>query len=172
MLGHIPACLSGEAPRFLDFERDGDLTIVSRVGDDVQDVAGMCMALFESGKLDMIGCDQAGIGAIEQAIVDAGVPDEKLIGISQGWKLTGAIKTTERGLAGGAIQHARQPLMDWCVGNAKVEPRGNAVMITKQMAGTAKIDPLMAAFNAISLLSLNPEAQGSLDDFLSNPLSM
>ena len=83
-----------------------------------------------------------------------------LIGISQGWKLTGAIKTTERKLAEGGLIHGGQPMMAWCVGNARIEPRGNAIMITKQAAGTAKIDPLMATFNAVSLLSLNPVAKG------------
>lgn len=148
-----------EAPRFLDFQRDGHLTLVERIGDDVDDVAGICWRIHDSGLLDMIGCDQAGIGAIVQAIVEMGVPEDQLIGISQGWKLTGAIKTAERKLAAGELLHGGQPMMAWCVGNAKVEPKGNAVMITKQAAGTAKIDPLMAAFNAISLLSLNPDAR-------------
>ena len=86
------------------------------------------------------------------------IPEDKLIGVSQGWKLTGAIKTAERKLAEGVLVHCGQPMMAWCVGNAKVEPKGNAILITKQASGTAKIDPLMALFNAVQLMSLNPEA--------------
>jgi phage terminase large subunit-like protein len=74
--------------------------------------------------------------------------------------MTGSIKTAERKLAEGGLIHGGKPMMAWCVGNAKVEPRGNAVIITKQAAGTAKIDPLIALLNAVSLMSLNPAAQG------------
>jgi phage terminase large subunit-like protein len=34
-------------------------------------------------------------------------------------------------------------------GGQRVEPRDNAIVITAQATGSAKIDPLMAMFNAI-----------------------
>jgi phage terminase large subunit-like protein len=37
----------------------------------------------------------------------------------------------------------------------------NAILVTKQQAsGSAKIDPLMAEFNAIALMVTNPESAG------------
>jgi phage terminase large subunit-like protein len=158
------------AQRLQDFEKDGDVTLVAHIGDDIAELADMVARCEASGLLDKVGVDPAGLGSILDALQEAEVPAEKVIGISQGWKLTGAIKTTERKLAEGVLVHAGQPLMAWSVGNAKVEPRGNAIVITKQASGTAKIDPLMATFNAVTLMSLNPEAQASLDDFLAAPI--
>lgn len=146
------------ASRLKDFSNDGTLTLVNRIGDDVDAVAMLADQIESSGKLDKIGCDPAGLGAILTALIEAGIPEEKIVGISQGWKMNGAIKTTERKLAEESLHHGGQSMMAWCVGNARVEPRGNAVIITKQASGTAKIDPLMAIFNAISLISLNPPA--------------
>lgn len=159
-----------EAQRFKDFAKDGDLTLVNFMGEDVVEIAEIISRIEDSGLLDRVGVDPHGIGGIIEALHDVGVPEDKIIGISQGWKLTGAIKTMERKLAEDALVHGGQPMMAWCVGNAKVEPRGNAISITKQAAGFAKIDPLMAAFNAASLLGLNPEAKGSINDFIFEPL--
>lgn len=149
------------APRLHDFARDGDLVLVKHIGDDVDELAAIVAEVEEHGLLEKVGVDPAGVGGVLEALEAAGVPEEKIIGISQGWKLGGAIKTAERKLAEGVLRHCGQPMMAWCVGNAKVEPRGNAILITKQASGTAKIDPLMALFNAVQLMALNPEAAAS-----------
>jgi phage terminase large subunit-like protein len=53
---------------------------------------------------------------------------------------------SDRKLADKSLRHSGQGLMAWAVANARVGPKGNAIIITKQASGTAKIDPLMAAF--------------------------
>ncbi|BBH46912.1 terminase large subunit [Pseudomonas sp. KU43P] len=155
-----------EAPRLKDLEAIGDLTLVKRIGDDVEQFAAIVKRINETGLLDKVGLDPAGIGSVLDALADAGVEEDKIVGISQGWKLTGAIKTTERKLAEGTLLHCGQPLMAWSCGNAKGVPSANAFLITKQASGTAKIDPLMATFNAVSLISLNPEGRGGMDNFM------
>lgn len=159
-----------EAPRFRDFAKEGHLTLVEHIGEDIEDVADLAAQVEQAGLLDMIGLDPQGVGAILEALAAAGIPPEKITGISQGWKLGGAIKTTERKLAEGGLIHGGQPMMAWCCGNARVEPKGNSILITKQASGSAKIDPLMAVFMAVALVSLNPEALAGSSGFFSNPI--
>jgi len=151
-----------EAPRFHDFSRDGDLVLVKDIGDDVMDVVDVIKRIHEAGVLDKIGVDPYGIGAILDALMEADIPEDMVVGISQGWKMAGAIKTAERRLAEGNLLHGGSPMMAWCIGNARIEPKGNAVSITKQASGFAKIDPLMALLNAVSLMALNPAATTSV----------
>ncbi|MFG8479037.1 terminase large subunit [Pseudomonas aeruginosa] len=146
------------APALHDFAKAGHLTLVKRVGDDVDELADIAEQIHEAGLLDKIGCDPVGLGAILDKLEERGIPNDKIVGISQGWKLGGAIKTAERWLAEGSFAPAAQPMMAWCVGNARVEPRANSILITKQASGSAKIDPLMAMFNAVTLMALNPPA--------------
>ncbi|MEY9599345.1 phage terminase large subunit-like protein [Bradyrhizobium japonicum] len=154
------------ANALLDFVKEGTLTIVEKPGEDVVAVADIVMTIEEAGKLaegPAIAVDAAGIGSIVDELTseERGFEKDRIVGIAQGWKLNGAIKDTERKVAGGELIHDGSKLMAWCIGNAKAEQRGNAVVINKQASGTGKIDPLMALFDAVSLMSMNPEAAGS-----------
>ena len=156
------------APRLRDLAEAGELVLVEQMGDDVDEFAEIVSRIDKAGLLDRVGLDPAGVGSIVDALALKKITDDRVVGISQGWKLVGPIKTMERKLAEGAFWHGGTALMSWCVGNAKVEPRGNAILITKQASGTAKIDPLMATFNAVQLMSMNPKARrkGDLDGWL------
>lgn len=145
------------APKYLDFEKEGSLTIVDSVGPDIDQLAQYAKQVYDSGKLDKIGLDPLGLGGLLDGLLAVGIPQEQMIAVAQGYKLAGYIQTTERKLAEGNLYHAGQDLMTWCAGNARIVMKGNGMMISKQESGTAKIDPLIATFNAVALLSLNPE---------------
>lgn len=149
------------APRLKDFEADGDLVIVAKPGEDVAEAAAIICRVRDAGLLPekaAIGVDRHGIGALVAKLEspECGILPEQIVAVPQGWPLMAAIKDTERMLAGGEVAHCGSPLLAWSVGNARVETRSNAILITKQISGSAKIDPLLAFFDAQSLMALNP----------------
>lgn len=155
------------ATKLLDLERAGDLSIIDDESDqDVREMAGIFAKIEDTGlfpDVDAIGLDQwKGLGPFVEAVKEiCGFSEEKFVKVPQGGRLMGYIQTAEIKLARGELIHADQSLMDWCVTNAKREFTKNTVVITKTKSASAKIDPLMATFMAIAIMSQDPEAAGA-----------
>jgi phage terminase large subunit-like protein len=168
------------ASQLTTFASEKSLAIIDDESDlDLRGVADIVVQINDAGLLpdqNGIGIDPSGISLLVDELERRGFSagDEETVGqiaaVRQGYvTLNSSIKTAERRLAMGEIVHDGSKLMNWCVSNAKLEKHGNAVVITKQAAGTAKIDPLMAMFNAVALMALNPESARSVyedEDFV------
>ena len=151
------------ATRLKDFERAGDLTISTDPMEPIDQAAGIVERVKEAGLLpdeNAVGLDPAGVASLVDELEARGIGVGMQVAVRQGFALSPASWGSEIKLKNGSLVHGARPMMAWCVGNAKVEVRGGAVVITKQSAGRAKIDPLVASFNAIMLMARNPEAQG------------
>lgn len=153
------------APRLRNFEEAGDLALLQDddTTGDVRGVAEIAARLMAAGLLPKegaIGVDTTNSAAIQYHVFAKGITYEQLVVVGQDWRLSPAIWGLERKLKQGTFVHCGQPLMGWCVGNAKPEIKGSAVRITKEVAGKAKIDPLIATFNAFMLMLRDPVASG------------
>lgn len=149
------------APRLKDFDDQGNLTIVD---DELKDLAQILQIISEVKERDLlatVSVDPAGLGEMIEALADIGVTqdDKNLYASGQGYQMMNAIKTAERMLASGRMVHDGSAMMAWCVGNLKIEPTATAIRATKQGAGDAKIDPVMAMFNAVAAMIRLPEVK-------------
>lgn len=151
------------ASKLLEFEKDGDLVISSDPEEPIVQAAQIVADINERGLLPEkygIGLDPYCVTALVDALAEKKVEDDQISAIRQGAALSPASWGLEPKLKNRSFRHCGQPLMAWCVGNAKAETRGGATLITKETAGRAKIDPLVAVFNAVMLMNRNPEAKG------------
>jgi phage terminase large subunit-like protein len=148
------------AANLADFQEERTLSIVP-VPEDVAELAVIIAQILASGLLpekNAIGLDPNKAAAVVEALAGVGIPGEMIRRLLQGPALAPALYGLERKLSDGTFWHAGQLMMAWVVGNAKQDQRGNQVMITKLVSGRAKIDPLIALFQAAILMSWNPTA--------------
>ena len=83
-----------------DFEAAGELVICKDFGDDIAEITQLAQQIYENGLLQAVALDPYGVGAIVDALYEVGISgQDTIVGINQGWKLSGAIKTAERKLA-------------------------------------------------------------------------
>jgi phage terminase large subunit-like protein len=174
----VLALRKSEEPTLRGFAADGDLVLLGHNGgppiddddedaapplgdEDIRQVVELLVRVKDAGlfpEKNAIGLDPQGVGALVDALAVAGMEQPQVVAVGQGFRLSSAVWSMERKLKHRMLAHSGAPMMAWCVSNAKAEQRGNAVYITKQTAGRAKIDPLIAGFNATKLLEANPAA--------------
>lgn len=157
------------ADRLRDFERAGDLSVVATGEIQAAEAADICLQVFDAGLLPEtggIGLDAAGIDLLLDALASRGLNPPLVVPVPQGWKLQSAVSGVPLRLEAGTLVHGGQPLLTWAVGNAKQRLKGSNYVVEKELAGAAKIDPLIALFNAAMRMRENPQAMGDgIDDY-------
>ena len=144
-----------------DFEAQGDLRVVDTGEEQAADAAELCKQVHDAGLLPEtggIGLDAAGIDLLLDALAAQGMVTPLVVPVPQGWKLQGAVSGVPLRLESGTLLHGGQPILAWAAGNAKQRLKGSNYVVEKELAGAAKIDPLIALFNAAMRMRENPQA--------------
>lgn len=149
------------AERLRDFQSDGDLIVCEDPEEPARQVAALIKQVNDAGLLPEqhgVGLDPWCVADLVEELALVEIVGDELVAVRQGSALSPATWGLETKLYKKTMRPAKSAMMEWCVGNARAEQRGNAQLITKQAAGKAKIDPLVAVFNAAMLMSRNPTA--------------
>lgn len=157
------------AQTLLDFEKEGSLSFCDGGTADIVELAEI-VAKVKSARLlpekDAVGFDPNNIGTIVEELALRGVEGDMLRRLMQGKALAPALYGLSRKLDDNTLTHSGLDLMNWVIGNVKIEMHGNAPMATKQAAGRAKIDPFIATECAAILMSWNPAPKSKHQMFI------
>src|SRR3546814_3722877 len=97
------------AQNLQDFEAQGDLTFCDDATQDIEGVVAIVAQVAAAGLLPdkaAIGLDPQGVAALVDALSGAGIEDEQLAAISQGFRLSSAVWGMERKLKDGTLWHS------------------------------------------------------------------
>ena len=147
------------AARLEQAQAAGELTIVEHAAQDIEEIVEL-IAMIDGRKiLACVAVDPQGLGEFVEALRAVGITQEgdRVVGAPQGYGMMNAVKTAERKTENGTLKHAPSRLMDWCVGNVKIEATATAIRATKMNAGDAKIDMWMALMDAVTVMVRDPK---------------
>lgn len=113
--------------------------------------------------------DRWRIEDIRRHLAEYGVEDLNLVPHGQGFKdFTGACDALERAVADRLVRHGGNPILRWCVGNARVvfDPAGNRKLSKQRSSG--RIDGAVALAQALNVAGIGPteEAVPGWEDYL------
>lgn len=131
-----------------DFEAEGHLHI-AEAGTEVREVVELALRCDKTsfGELVGIGSDPNGIaGEIAVVAESSGIEREKILSVTQGFRLRPGWLALERRIRQGTLKHGNQAILNWAVSNTKQDP--NSGLVTKKASGIGKIDPAVAAATA------------------------
>jgi len=88
--------------------------------------------------------------------------------------MSDGMKELEAAIEAGRFHHDGNPIMTWCIGNVigKYLPGNDDVVRPIKQGDDNKIDGAVALIMTIGRVLANADTQGSVDEFLSRPMSM
>ena len=132
-----------------EFQAAGDLTVYERTNGDLEAVEELVGRIREH--VVAVGVDPHGLRALVRRMEEMGLT---VAGIPQGWRLSPHVFQAQRDIHAGTLRQYGGPLTRWCVSNARVQPHGQAVALTKpnQASMSAqKIDAVVATVMALAV---------------------
>lgn len=143
------------ATKLLELEQLKEITIVDKVSQQFKEIIAVIKMIDQSKKLFQIGVDPHGLGTFKTDLEDEGIDVDKIVAVSQGYKMQQHIITTENLMAQNKIKFSKQELIRWQASNTRLIFKSNTVMVSKADSAD-KIDNIISILNSIAIMSQNP----------------
>lgn len=158
--------------RFQAWLNSGHLFTSQGAEIDYRDILEECKEANKLSPVRESPIDPHGATNLSHHLDDEGLSP---ITITQNYtNMSDPMKELEAAIESGRFHHDGNPIMTWCIGNVigKFLPGNDDVVRAIKQGNDNKIDGAVALIMAIGRVLANGETHGSVDDFLSRPMSM